>query len=247
MGAMTTDFRRPIPAVMALALAVVWTSGAALADSRSSADWPRVLERASAAGHPPPYRALRRLEAGTPGSGRQGWLEAWTELTPARGFRYDVIAEGGSEYVRNKVLRGVLNGEQKLLARGEALRAAFVAANYAFEDGGATDAGLQRILLKPVRKGAGIVVGSVVIDPVDGRLVQVQGRLVKNPSFWVRNADVVWKFERFGEATVPVEVSTTARVRMFGESTFTMTYEYVSMEGREIHGQSHGDKRPKRD
>jgi hypothetical protein len=220
---------------MAITLALLWTTGAILADPRSGGDdLDRVIARAnSSAGHPP-YRAFRRLEAGNPRSDRHAWLEAWTERAPGRGFTYEVVAEGGHHYIRNKVLRDVLNSEQKLIANGQPLRASLVASNYAFDDGGTDEAGRLRVLLKPLRKAAGIVSGSVLIDPTDARLVQIQGRLVKNPSFWIRNVDIVWKYERIGEEIVPVEVSSAARVRLFGMSSFRMEYEYVSIAGRAV-------------
>ena len=196
---------------------------------------------------PPAYRAFRRLEAGLVGSDKQGWLEAWTEFRPGQGFTFEVVREGGSEYVRNKVLRNLLKNEQELLADGKALRQPLEARNYTFEDGGATDTGLHRIILKPVRKSIGIVNGSVLIHPTAG-VVAMNGRLVKSPSFWVRDVDVTWKFATIGGYVVPVEMSTDGRVRLFGKSTFRMTYQYVSIDGQattanSTKGQENYDKR----
>ena len=185
---------------------------------------------------PPTYRAFRRLEAGIPGSTKQGWMEVWTEFRPDSGFSYEVVREEGYEYVRNKVLRGVLKGEAELLARGQPLRAALAARNYRFEDGGVTESGLQRLLLHPNRKSEGIVAGSALIEPDRGTVVRIEGRLVKSPSFWVRDVDVTWKFKRIGETIVPTELSSSARVRFYGRSNFKMTYDYLQVEGRPVEG-----------
>lgn len=185
---------------------------------------------------PPAYRAFRRLEAGIPGTPKQGWMEVWTEFRPGTGFSYEVIREEGYEYVRNRVLRGVLKGEAELLAQGKPLRAALAARNYRFEDGGVTDAGLMRVLLHPARKGEGVVNGSAWIEPDAGAVVRIEGRLVKSPSFWVRDVDVTWKFKRIGDAIVPTELSSSARVRFYGRSNFKMTYDYVQVDGRPIDG-----------
>lgn len=185
---------------------------------------------------PPPYRAFRRLEGGLTGSSRQGWLEAWTEFAPGQGFSYDVVSEGGHEYVRNKVLRNLLNNERELLARGKPLRAPFVAANYHFEDGGLAEGGLRRVVLKASRKSDGIVNGSLLMDAEGRALVQLQGRLLKSPSFWVRDVDVTWKYVSLGGHDLPVEMISSARVRLLGRSNFKMTYQYVSLEGRPISG-----------
>jgi hypothetical protein len=180
---------------------------------------------------PPAYRAFRRLEAGLVGSDKHGWLEAWTEFQPGKRFTFEVVREGGSEYVRNKVLRNLLKNEQELLADGKPLRQSLDDRNYTFEDGGATPAGLQRIILKPARKSVGIVNGSVLIHPTDG-VVAMDGRLVKSPSFWVRDVDVTWKFATIAGYVVPIEMSTDGRVRFFGKSSFKMTYQYVSIDGQ---------------
>ena len=142
-----------------------------------------------------------------------------------------MVDEGGSEYVRNKVLRGMLSGERDLIADGKRLRASLESKNYDFEDGGVTEHGLQRILLKPVKKSDGLVNGSLLLDKT-GFVTRIQGRLVKSPSFWLRDVDVSWKFAHVGGHVVPVEMTSNGRVRMFGRSNFRMVYEYVSVDGR---------------
>lgn len=180
---------------------------------------------------PPSYRAFRRLEAGIAGSSRHGWLEAWTEFRPGTGLSVDVVAEGGHEYVRNKVLRKMLVNEQQLVARGFPLRAPLEARNYTFEDGGTTHEGLQRIVLRAARKFDGVVNGALFISSETGAVTRIEGRLVKNPSLWVKDVDVTWQFAPIDGHLLPVEMTSTGRVRMIGRSTFKMVYHYVSIDG----------------
>jgi hypothetical protein len=217
---------------MALALTGMWSVGQAAAVDPAEQGFERVLAKSNNVA-PPPYRAFRRLEGGiTNSDSKRGWIEAWTEYQPGRGFTFDIVGEGGSEYVRNKTLRTILTSEQDLIARGKRLRASLDAKNYAFEDGGVTDSGLRRILLNPVKKSDGLIDGSLLIDPESGLLTRMQGRLLKSPSFWLRDIDVTWKFAHVGGHIVPVEMTSTGRVRMFGRSNFKMTYQYVSIDGR---------------
>ena len=217
---------------MALALTGMWSVGQAAAVDPAEQGFERVLAKSNNVA-PPPYRAFRRLEGGiTNSDSKRGWIEAWTEYQPGRGFTFDIVGEGGSEYVRNKTLRTILTSEQDLIARGKRLRASLDAKNYAFEDGGLTDSGLRRILLNPVKKSDGLIDGSLLIDPESGLLTRMQGRLLKSPSFWLRDIDVTWKFAHVGGHIVPVEMTSTGRVRMFGRSNFKMTYQYVSIDGR---------------
>lgn len=228
---MNATFRQPLLALMPLSMALLGSTASTLAGA-GSRDLDRVVARANAS-EQSAYRAYRRLEAGA-GDSRQGWLEAWTEVSPGGGLRYEIVSEGGHEYIRNKVLRDILNSEQKLVAHGQPLRAPLTAVNYTFSDGGTTDSGLLRVLLKPQRKAHGIVDGALLIDLADGHLARIEGRLVKNPSFWLRNVDVVWKYARLGGAVVPVEVSSSGRVRMFGASSFRMQYDYESIAGHAV-------------
>ena len=217
--------------IVALALTGMWSAERLSASDPDEPAFERVLAKSNTV-EPPQYRAFRRLEGGIADSDKRGWLEAWTEYTPGRGFTYEVVREGGSDYVRNKILRTMLSSEQKLIANGKRLRASLEAKNYAFEDGGLTDKGLQRILLKPAKKSDGILNGSLLLDPASGLITRLEGRLVKSPSFWLRDVDMTYKFAHIGEHVVPIEMSSTGRVRMFGRSNFRMVYDYVSIGGQ---------------
>ena len=213
--------------LLALALTGMWSAAASPAEFA----FERVLAKSNNVA-PPPYRAFRRLEGGVSDSdSKRGWLEAWTQYQPGRGFTFEVVREGGSEYVRNKILRRILTSEQNLIATGKRLRASLDAKNYAFEDGGTTDEGLQRILLKPVKKSDGLVSGTLFFEPAAAVVTRIEGRLVKSPSFWLRDVDVTWKFAHAGGHVVPVEMTSSGRVRMFGRSSFKMIYDYVSIDG----------------
>jgi hypothetical protein len=218
-------------AILVLALTGLWSIDQISASTAADPVFERVLAKSNTVA-PPPYRAFRRMEGGLIDSDRRGWIEAWTEYTPGRGFTYEVVREGGSEYVRDKILRGMLVSEQKLIASGKRLHASLESMNYLFEDGGMADGGLQRVLLKPAKKSDGILNGSVLVDPESGLVTRIEGRLVKSPSFWLRDVDVTYTYAHVGDRVVPVEMTSTGRVRMFGRSNFRMVYDYESIDGR---------------
>jgi len=178
------------------------------------------------------YRALRHLEAKS--ATARGWLEAWTEFDPAKGFSYSVIAEGGSDRVRNSVLRAVLNAEKASSAPAECRRAALSVENYQFQSGGHEADGAVKLLLIPRRKDSRLIDGTLFVAPHSGEPLRVEGQLAKSPSFWVRSVNVAWRYERVGAIPMPVEVRSQAQVRVFGPSTFLMTYDYEMVDGRSI-------------
>jgi hypothetical protein len=220
------------PPFLILGFVLYGLSQVAVAGS-PSADFERLLAPSNLP-MPPAHRVFRRLEGGVANSDKRGWLEAWTEFHPDRGLRYDVVREGGSEYVRFKILRGMLITEQELLAKGRRLRASLESKNYEFADGGVAEDGRQRIVLKPVKKSEGIVNGRLFLDPSSHLLTRIEGRLVKSPSFWLRDVDVDWNFAQIAGYVMPTEMNSTGRVRMFGRSSFKMIYEYESIDGRSL-------------
>ena len=176
-----------------------------------------------------PYRAVRRLEAQN--GKRKGWIEAITEYSPETGFRYEVTAEGGSGYIRSKVLKAVLDGERDVIAKGETARSSLAPSNYTFQANGIDADGLANVLLSPRRKERVLVSGMMALNASDGALVRLQGRLAKSPSFWVKNVDIVRTYERMDGNVVPVALETKAQVRFLGEATLRMTYVYSEIDG----------------
>ena len=58
-------------------------------------------------------------------------------------------AEGGSGYIRSKVLRAVLEGEREVIAQGETARSSLAPANYTFQPLGVDEQGLANVLFTP--------------------------------------------------------------------------------------------------
>lgn len=180
----------------------------------------------------PPYRATRRLEA-VNGS-RSGWLEAITEYAPQSGFRYEITAEGGSGYIRSKVLRALLEGERDVITQRETARSSLARANYVFQGDGIDAEGLANVLLSPRRRERVLIAGRMFLEPSDGRLVRLQGQLAKSPSFWVKDVEIVRSYEQIDGAVMPVALQSNAQVRFLGLATLRMTYTYSHIDGRPV-------------
>jgi hypothetical protein len=179
---------------------------------------------------PTEYKALRHLEARNAHFGTEAAMEVWTE-GDANGFRYRIVSEEGSEYIRNRVFRQTLETERAMWASGAPNRATFTRANYVFEDRGPQADGSTSLSVKPKRKDPLLIDGIIFLSPDDGDLVRMEGRLVKSPSFWTRHVQIVRCFRRFNGIRMPISLESTANVLVAGKSTFRMTYEYQSVNG----------------
>jgi hypothetical protein len=186
--------------------------------------------------HEPPlkqYRAYRRMHARSEHFGQEAWLEAWTDMD-TRGFRYDIVSESGSDYIRTKVLKAVLKREQELVADGDCQRSELTPDNYDFEEAAQGNSGERYVTIKPKRKDVLLVEGRMVLS-ADGReLLRVEGRLSKNPSFWTSLVNVIRHYARVDGVRVPIATESTARVKFAGVSYLDVHYEYETINGRPV-------------
>jgi hypothetical protein len=218
--------------LVALVAALVVAHAGASAPSAAA---PAILTRFLALDDPTPsqYRALRHLEARNEKFEKNAWMDVWTEAD-ASGFHYVVVSEDGSEYIRSKVFRATLETERKMWATGAPDQAAVTLANYVFEDRGAQPDGLTSLTLTPRRKDVLLVDGSISLNPDDGELVRMEGRLSKSPSFWTRRVEIVRWYRRILGFRMPTALESVASVRIAGLSTFRMSYEYESINGQRV-------------
>jgi len=178
------------------------------------------------------YRALRRMHAFTDKAKHEAWLDAWTELKDGR-FSYEIVSERGSETVRAKVLRSMLQREQELVNSGNTDKGDITSANYEFTEGGRDADGSRVVQMKPKRSDVLLVDGRAVLDD-GGDLVRVEGRLAKNPSFWTSLVNIVRRYARIGGVRVPVATETTAKVKVVGTSQLQVLYDYETINGRRV-------------
>ena len=180
---------------------------------------------------PTEFRVMRHVDAKSERFGQSAWMDVWTEFDRAAGFRYQIVGEGGSDYIRSKVFRSSLETERKMWADGSTARAALTSVNYEFVDAGLQPDGLASLTLKPRRKGELLIDGSIFVHPETGDLVRLEGRLVKSPSFWTRKVEIVRCYKRFAGIRMPVSLESVAHILIAGKATFTVSYDYESVNG----------------
>lgn len=195
---------------------------------------PPVVERfLSRVEHPlRSYTGRRMMRARNDRFNKEGWLEAVVTFRDSDGLTYRIISSGGSEYVVRRVLEPALAGEADMWHRGEPQRFGLTGANYEFSatpddeegDGGA------RISATPRRKHHLLFLGTLHLS-AEGDLLRIEGRLSRSPSFWTSRVDIVRTFRRIHDVRVPVELQSTAHVRIAGPSQMQIQYLYTSING----------------
>ncbi len=228
-------------AIFAIA-AAVWSAAApsGIAAAPRASGLSAVAERFLNSTPPPlvSYRALRKLSASNKRYNASGWLHVRTEFDAERGFQYEILAEGGSGTIRNRVLRKVLEREKRAREANETARAALTAENYQFGEAAAEEDGLMRIAIVPRRKEELLVNGSIVVTSPDAELVRIEGRLARNPSVWTRRIDIVRRYGIINGVRVPIETLSTAQIMLVGTSTFVMCFDYEMVNGADVDARS---------
>lgn len=221
-------------AVVLVALTAL-TTFAAAESAPVPATFAPVLDRFLARADEPlvTYVGTRRLEGRNERFNVSGWMEIAVELT-AEGFHYRVTDEGGSDLIRRRVFRSMLENEEQIFASGDAARSSFTAINYELTVAAANEPGLVKLFARPRRRDVTLIDGAVYVTDTDADLVRVEGQLAKSPSFWTRHVRVLKQYGRINGLRVPVRVESTAQVRFAGASTMTMTYDYEMINGVSI-------------
>ncbi len=225
--------------VTVVTLALLWAMPSGHAASSRAASLPDIADPVQRfLTHPDEplrqYRAKRHLFAKNQRFSKEAWLDAMTEQDE-KGFRYTIVAEDGSGIIRNRVLHKALEAEQEARAQGEVANSAISAANYQIAlDGHDDKEGLDRLRIIPRRKDRMLVDGTVTVLSTDGELVRIEGRLAKSPSFWTNHVDIVRKYGRIAGVHVPLSIESTANVKIAGDSMFSMTYTYETINGHPV-------------
>jgi hypothetical protein len=180
------------------------------------------------------YEARRHLKVVARGGKMQAQLTATTTLDAEGNFEYQILEESGSPFLRSRVLHPILEGEQEAKRRSKGTHGALTPANYLFTVAEMTPEGLLRVGIRPKRKDDLLIDGSILLTCADSDLVRLEGLLVKRPSFWTRKVRIVRDYGRVAGVRVPLSTGSTADVLFAGQSNFTMTYDYMAINGVRI-------------
>jgi hypothetical protein len=180
------------------------------------------------------YTAKRWLEAELVDSKERGWMEVVTRLDAGK-LSHTILSEGGSSRIRSRALSSVLDKEIEACREDEARSSALSRDNYQYR---VMDSpwDFVRIELMPRREDVRLVKGTALVDAGTGELIKVEGQLSRNPSFWVRDVHIARTYAQVAGTTLPVELVSTARIRMFGQARLRIRTEYLSIEGRPVAG-----------
>jgi hypothetical protein len=132
------------------------------------------------------------IDASLPKLEKSGRLRAIRRLLPFAKPQYQVLEVAGDRTVRQQVIVRYLSAEMEAAAI-PASSTAITPANYNFRYKGSIsigDAAAYIFLISPKKKSQGLIKGELWLDGAAGAVLRISGRLVKNPSIFVKRVDV---------------------------------------------------------
>lgn len=133
-----------------------------------------------------------QIDASLPKLEKTGRLRAIRRLFPFAKPQYQVLEVAGDRTVRQQVIVRYLSAEMEAAAI-PASSTAITPANYNFRYksslGGDTDTA-HVFLISPKKKSQGLIKGELYLDGATGAVLRISGRLVKNPSIFIKRVDV---------------------------------------------------------
>jgi len=150
---------------------------------------------------------------------------------------FEVVDENGSGFVRNYILRKMIEAEVESSQNGERKETRIIPENYDFRLVGteALDGRDSYVLeINPKKATKFSIRGRIWVDAQDFAIARIQGQPAKNPSFWIRSVQVVQRYGRTDQFWLPALNHSVAQARVFGATEVVIEYSDYKTNVRQV-------------
>jgi hypothetical protein len=153
------------------------------------------------------------------------------------GKSYTILSESGSEFIRNHVLRTVLDNEKTLNLPGTVEHSWFTSANYEMQlkpGGSQLLDGRQCLALAitPRRKATNMIEGTILVDAKDGSIVQLDGTATQSASIFTGAAQVMRHYANVNGFAMATQARAVSDSFILGRTTVTIDYRDYKIQLR---------------
>src|SRR5579871_343762 len=171
------------------------------------------------------------IEAALPKLKKQGRLHALRRISALGRITYEALRFEGDSTVKTNVIARYLAADVQSQDSDEA-SLAVTPANYKFKyTGMANNAGRPVYVfhLTPKKKQVGAFKGELWLDAETCLPVRESGRLVKNPSIFVRRIDFVREYDIESGLAIPRQIASTVETRLVGKAELTIRFHDLAL------------------
>jgi len=158
---------------------------------------------------------------------------------------FEVVAESGSGFVRNHILRKMIEAEVESSQKGERKDTRIIPENYDFRLVGteALDGRDSYVLeINPRTPSKFSIRGRIWVDAEDFAIARIEGQPAKNPSFWIRSVQVEQRYERTDRFWLPALNHSVAQARIFGATEVVIEYSDYKTNVRKVQASANAVK-----
>jgi len=171
------------------------------------------------------------IEASLPKLKRQGRLQGLRRISRLGRITYEVLHFEGDNAVKNQVIARYLSAEVEAQS-DDSPSLAVTPANYKFSyKGPLTSNGRQVEVFQvaPRHKAVGLFKGEIWIDSQTFLCVREAGRMVKNPSIFLKRIEFVKEYGIQAGVSVPQQIHSLVATRIVGPAELTVSYRNVAL------------------
>jgi hypothetical protein len=173
------------------------------------------------------YSSTTIIHAELPDSSQQGEFEVERNYNAPHTLLFKPIRFVGDKFVKSNIIARLLQSEVDHVEKDDGTETAISPANYKFSSKGRAEVLGRPVYVyqvKPYQKRVGLFKGRMYLDERTGRLVRVEGVIVKSPSFFVSHIQFVQDYGDFESFTLPVHIHSEARARLVGRTIIDITH-----------------------
>lgn len=171
------------------------------------------------------------IEGRLPKLQKLGHLHALRHISRLGRITYDALHFEGDSTVKSNVIARYLTAEVQPPTDG-ATSLAITPANYRFKYKGLINQDGREIhvfQLTPRKKRVGLFKGELWLDAETCLPVRESGRLVKNPSIFIKRVDFVRQYDIRDGVAIPRRLESVVDTRLVGKAELTIDFSNVSL------------------
>ncbi len=172
------------------------------------------------------------IDADVPQLHKSGHLHALRRISAlGRRITYDALRFEGDHSIKNEVIARYLTAESEAL-KSEPARTAVTPINYKFKYKGLLERDGRKVYtfhVSPRKKRMGLFVGELWLDPETHLPVRESGRLVKNPSVFLRKIEFVTDYSIEGGVAIPARSQYSVDTRLVGRTNLSVAFSSISL------------------
>ena len=180
------------------------------------------------------YRDTTVVAAELPQTKQKGTYQLTRMYSAPKSLAFKAVNFVGDGFVKTNVIARLLQSEVDRAKQGDNSDVAINSENYKFTYKGVEemeDGPLCHVFqVKPRQKRVGLFKGTVYLNVYTGGMYKAEGKMVKSPSFFVKNIEFSQQYSEVGGFDMVTHVHSTAETRIVGTAIVDITHSDVQAQ-----------------